>query len=125
MKRTREQQIDDAFFALSHPVRRQILERLSEGDASVADVSAPAGQSASQMTKHLQILERANLLSRRKQGRTHCLHFEPEALKEVMDWVSRYQQFWEVRLDSLEMYLHSLDPEEPDTEGNHERGTES
>lgn len=108
MNRPREQQIDDAFFALSHPVRRRILEQLSEGDRSVAEVSAPMQESPSQMTKHLQILERANLLSRRREGRVHRLHMEPEPLKEVMDWVSRYQRFWEQRLDALESYLHQI-----------------
>lgn len=108
MNRPREQQIDDAFFALSHPARRHILEQLSEGDLSVAEVSAPMQESPSQMTKHLQILERANMLSRRREGRVHRLHMEPEPLKEVMDWVAKYQKFWEQRLDALETYLHQI-----------------
>ncbi len=111
MNYTREQQIDDAFFALSHPVRRKIIERLSEGDMSVADVSEPLGETPSQMTKHLQILERGGMLSRTKHGRTHQLHMETESLKEIMDWVSYYQQFWETRFDALEDYLHQLGKE--------------
>lgn len=111
MNTIREQQIDDAFFALSHPVRRKVLERLATGDLSVTDVSAPLGETPSQMTKHLHILERAGMLSRKKEGRVHRLHIEPEPLKDIMDWVSRYQKFWNDRFDALENYLHSISEE--------------
>lgn len=107
----REEQIDDAFFALSHPVRRAVLDKLSNGDFSVSDVSEPFGLSAAQMTKHLAILERGGLLARNKQGRTHYLQLQPDMLEEIMTWVQRYQAFWEGSLDNLENYLarHSED----------------
>ena len=108
---TREQQIDDVFFALSHPVRRAVLERLAQEDLSVAETSAPFDESPSQMTKHLHILERAGMLSRKKEGRVHRLHMEPAPLKEIMDWVSHYQAFWESRFDALENYLHKVNEE--------------
>ena len=108
MNTAREHPIDDAFFALSHPVRRKIIEQLSQSDLSVAEVSAPLNQTPSQMTKHIHILERAGMLSRHKQGRTHHLHMEPEALKEIMDWVARYEKFWNQKFDALETYLHSI-----------------
>jgi len=108
MSTVRERQIDDAFFALSHPVRRKILEQLAQSDMSVAEVSAPLGETPSQMTKHLHILERAGMLSREKEGRMHKLHIEPEPLKDIMDWVSRYQKFWNDRFDALENYLHGI-----------------
>jgi len=111
MNTVREQQIDDAFFALSHPVRRKILERLVKDDMSVAEVSTPLGETPSQMTKHLHILERAGMLSRQKEGRIHKLHMEPEPLKDIMDWVSRYQTFWNDRFDALENYLHRISEE--------------
>lgn len=111
MTYTRERQIDDAFFALSHPVRRAVLERLAQEDLSVADVSKSFNESPSQMTKHLHILERAGMLSRQKEGRVHKLHMEPEPLKEIMDWVVRYQKFWDDRFDALESYLHTINTE--------------
>ncbi|MCU7918888.1 MAG: metalloregulator ArsR/SmtB family transcription factor [Candidatus Thiodiazotropha sp. (ex Epidulcina cf. delphinae)] len=104
----REQPIDQTFFALAHPVRRAVLERLAEGDRTVADVSAGLGESPSQMTKHLQILERAALLTRHKVGRFHQLHFEPKPLEDAMDWIIRHRQFWESKFDALEAYLHDL-----------------
>lgn len=111
MHTVREHQIDEAFFALSHPIRRKILERLAEEDLSVAQVSASLDETPSQMTKHLHILERSGLLSRRKVGRMHRLHMEPDLLKQIMDWVSRYQKFWNDRFDALEDYLHSISKE--------------
>ncbi len=111
MNSLREQQIDDAFFALSHPVRRKILDQLSASDMSVAEVSEPLNETPSQMTKHIHILERAGMLSRQKEGRTHRLHMEHEPLKEIMDWVSRYQKFWNEKFDALEEYLHSISEE--------------
>ncbi|MGH1486862.1 MAG: ArsR/SmtB family transcription factor [Cellvibrionaceae bacterium] len=101
----RDEQIDDAFFALSHPVRRAVLDTLSQGEHSVADVSEPFGLSAAQMTKHLAILERGGLLKRNKQGRTHYLQLQPDMLEEVMAWVQRYQKFWDKRLNALEHFL--------------------
>lgn len=88
-----------------------MLEQLAISDLSVADVSAPINQTPSQMTKHIHILERAGLLSRHKDGRVHRLHMEHEPLQEIMEWVSRYQKFWNDRLDVLENYLHSISEE--------------
>ncbi len=111
MNYTREEQIDDAFFALSHPVRRKIIERLSVKDMSVAELAKPLGETPSQMTKHLQILERGGMLSREKEGRSHRLHMETGSLQDVMNWVSYYQKFWDTRFDALEDYLHNLSEE--------------
>jgi DNA-binding transcriptional ArsR family regulator len=100
-----QQLIDQTFFALSHPVRRAVLERIVGHDLSVADAAAPFEVTPSQMTKHLHILERAGLLSREKQGRVHKLHFEPDGMREVSDWVQHHQKFWQGRLDALGDYL--------------------
>lgn len=111
MNYVREQQIDDVFFALSHPARRKIIEALTKNDLSVAEVSKPLNETPSQMTKHIHILERAGILSRHREGRTHRLHMEPDPLQEVMQWVARYQQFWNQKFDALEEYLHSASEE--------------
>ena len=103
-----QQKIDQAFIALSHPVRRALLERLVPGDLSVAEVAIPFDVTPSQMTKHLHILERAGLLSREKQGRVHKLHLEPDGMKELADWVQHYQQFWQSKLDALGEYLDGM-----------------
>jgi DNA-binding transcriptional ArsR family regulator len=104
----REKQIDDAFFALSHPVRRGVIERLVREDLSVAQVSKSFEESPSQMTKHLHILERAGFLSRKREGRVHRLHYKHGPLDEMMEWVIRNRKFWESRFDALESYLHKI-----------------
>ncbi len=109
----REQQIDDAFFALSHPVRRTILDQLTDTDLSVSEVSQKHQLSAAQMTKHLAILERGGLLARQRQGRTHLLKLQPQALQEIMAWVKRYERFWQGRLDALDQFLQKQEDQQP------------
>ncbi len=104
----RQEQVDNAFFALSHPVRRAVLERLRQGEQSVAQVAEPLNQSPAQMTKHLAILERGGLIRRNKRGRNHYLSLEPQMLQEIMQWVEKYQKFWDQRLDALDEYLGSF-----------------
>jgi len=104
-----QQKIDQAFIALSHPVRRALLERLAPGDLSVAEAAAPFDVTPSQMTKHLHILERAGLMSREKQGRVHKLHLEPDGMKEPADWIQRHQHFWQSKLDALGEYLDGME----------------
>lgn len=86
-----------------------MLEQLSHGQMSVAEVSAPYGLSPAQMTKHLSILERGGLLERERQGRVHQLKIRPQALKEISDWVQHYQAFWSTRMDALERFLAQTD----------------
>lgn len=112
----RNETIDDAFFALSHPVRRAVLEQLTEGRCSVADISKPYGLSPAQMTKHLAILERGGLLQRQREGRTHYLQLQPAMLQNIMQWVQRYETFWNQRLDALDAYLASNSNGEEDDE---------
>ena len=100
-----EPQLDDTFFALSHPVRREIIARLAKGDDSVKGITGDLDESKSQITKHLHILERAGLLSRQKHGREHRLHFEPSPVEEINQWLETHQQFWLGRLDALDAHL--------------------
>ncbi len=104
--------MDKTFFALSHPVRRTILERIAMADLSVGEAAHGLAESPSQITKHLRILEQAGLLARQREGRLHRLHFEPAPLVEAMDWVARHRAFWTRRFDALDDYLNRL--ESPD-----------
>ena len=101
----RKQQIDDAFFALSHPIRRALLDQLTAGEQTVAEVSEKHHLSAAQMTKHLAILERGGLIIRHKVGRSHHLKLQPVMIQEIMQWAKRYEQFWHQRLDALDAFL--------------------
>ena len=104
-----EAQLDEVFFALSHPARRRMLTRLGErGDQSVAPLAEPLRQSPAQVTKHLAILERAGLISRRIEGREHKLHLEPAGMRPALDWVSRHREVWSLSLDRLEQFLDTM-----------------
>lgn len=102
---SRERTIDGAFFALSHPVRRAMLDQLSHEDQTIAEISHPHALSPAQITKHVAILERAQLVKRYRRGRAHCLTLQPDQLHEIMQWVERYQRFWSASLDALDEFL--------------------
>ena len=113
MVNSRSQQLDETFFALSDPTRRQILARLAGGDMTVAELSEPFDVSAPAVSKHLRVLERAGLLTREREGRVRRCHLVPEPLKDAAAWVQKYRRFWEAQLDQLAEYFeHSAaDPE--------------
>jgi DNA-binding transcriptional ArsR family regulator len=111
---TAEANLDEVFFALSHVARRRLLARLGElGDQAVRPLSRPLPESAAQITKHLAILERAGLISRRIEGREHRLHLEPRGIAPALDWIARHKQFWGASLDRLEQFLDSAGEGEP------------
>ena len=113
MIHSREQELDETFFALSDPTRRAILERLSDGQATVSELSEPFKVSQPAISKHLRVLEKAGLLEQTKEGRTRLCRLRAEPLQEVNQYVVRYRKFWEKQLDNLAEYLDSLDEKSP------------
>lgn len=79
--------LDDLFVALSDATRRNILERLVAGEARVTDLAKPYDMSLNSVSKHIRILERARLVTRRKSGRDHFLSLNPEAFNAAADWM--------------------------------------
>jgi DNA-binding transcriptional ArsR family regulator len=100
-----QHQLDLAFGALSHPIRRGILARLSTGEASIAELAKPFKVSAPAITKHMKVLEEAGLLSRKKQGRVHRCRLEERRMKQAQEWIEEHRKFWNDKLDALERYL--------------------
>ncbi|MBI2385884.1 MAG: helix-turn-helix transcriptional regulator [Elusimicrobia bacterium] len=100
-----ERRLDLAFGALSHPIRRGILARLSTGEATIAELARPFKVSAPAITKHMRVLEDAGLLSRVKKGREHHCRLERERMKEAEAWIEAHSKFWNAKLDALELYL--------------------
>lgn len=102
-----EHQIDlsDIYAALASEVRRAIVDRLARGEARVTDVASPFGISLAAVSKHILVLERAGLVSRRVDGRTHWLALEPAALVGAEAWIERTRSFWSGRFDALEELL--------------------
>ena len=101
--------LDDVLVALADDTRRQILQRLTEGEARVTEIAAPFDISLNSVSKHIRMLERAGLVSRRVVGRDHYLSFQPQALNEAADWIERHRQFWNQRLNDLEAALRAED----------------
>lgn len=104
--------LDKAFGALSHPIRRGILARLANGEATVTELARPYNVSAPAITKHMRILEEAGLLSRRRDGREHHCRLETRRMQEAERWLERYIQFWEGSLDRLDNYLQKMQAKE-------------
>ena len=98
-------QLNTIFAALADPTRRAIIERLSRGDASAGELAEPFGISKPAISKHLKVLEKANLILRNKEAQWHRFRLQTDALQAARDWIGQYQQFWEDRLDALEQYL--------------------
>ncbi len=91
----------DVFRAVSDPTRRQILDRLRGGDQRTRELTARFGMSQPAVSQHLRILRNAGLVRFDRRGRDHWYALEPEALREVYDWVEHYRAFWDDRLHNL------------------------
>ena len=87
--------LDVVFSALSDPTRRRILDRLADGPATVTDLGAPFQLSQQAISKHLAALAKAQLISRRREGRQVWCALNPHVLREVAVWAARYTRFWE------------------------------
>ena len=96
---------NDAFAALAHPIRRDIVERLSRGPASVGEVTRDFGVSKPTISRHLKMLEQAGVVSRVIDGRTHRLALRPETLAEASDWIESQRERWERLFDVVGEYL--------------------
>lgn len=97
----RSEQLDQIFHALSDPTRRQMLRRLSRGEQNVSELAEPFSMSLAAASKHIKMLERAGLIRREVQGRTHVCKLEPKPLKRAHAWLEFYERFWGNRLDAL------------------------
>ena len=113
------QTLDRTFSALSDSKRREILDRLGRGPASISELAAPLDMSLTGLKKHVRILEDANLVSTEKIGRTRQCRLGPQdtggsarlgpgPLAEVDDWLESFQRLWNERYDRLDEYLREL-----------------
>jgi DNA-binding transcriptional ArsR family regulator len=100
-----QQHLDAVFHALSDPTRRAMLRRLADEEHSVTALAAPFAMSLAAASKHIQMLERAGLVHREVQGRTHLCRLNAEALADADEWLSFYRKFWNDRLGALEAAL--------------------
>lgn len=99
------EQMDSLFGALADPTRRNILERLTQSDLTVSEIAKPYDYSLPTISKHLSVLERAQLIKKNKVGREYRVHFESQTMRTVAEYVSFYKKFWTIQIDNLEKFL--------------------
>ena len=102
--------IDRLLHALGDPTRRQIVERLGRGPASVTALAEPFSMSLPAIVQHLQVLEKSGLVASSKVGRVRTCRLEPEHLATVETWIVDRRRTWERRLDRLGEILTAETP---------------
>ena len=118
-------QLSAVFGALADPTRRGILTRLTEGDATVAELCAPFTMSQPAISRHLKVLEDAGLITRSRRATARLSHLEGEPLREATTWLASYREYWEKsydRLDGLIASLGAADREAAALEGHERHG---
>ena len=98
-----------AFQALADPTRRDIVARLTLGDATVGELAAPYDMSLQAISKHLKVLEEAGLVTRSRDAQRRPVHLEAEALEQLTSWIERYRRQAEARFRRLDALLERMD----------------
>jgi DNA-binding transcriptional ArsR family regulator len=106
--------LDAVFSALSDPTRRAVLARLTEGDASVAELSAPFRMSQPAVSRHLKVLEQAGLISRSRRATARFSHLEAEPLRDATAWLAGYREYWDESYDRLDELLAAMQDDRRD-----------
>jgi len=103
-----DSQLDLTFAALADPTRRAILARLAEGEATVNELVTPFNMSQPAISKHLQVLENAGLVSRGKDAQRRPVRIEAAPMAEAVGWLENYRRFWEHSYQRLDTLLDEL-----------------
>ena len=100
--------LSQVFSALADPTRRDLVARLTDGDATVGQLAAPYPVSVQAISKHLKVLERSGLITRRRQAQFRPCHLERHALDAAVDWIEANRRLWTERFDKLDDHLRTL-----------------
>ena len=103
--------LDDVFHALADPSRRQMVERLGRGPATVSELARPLSMSLPAVVQHLQVLQSSGLVQSRKTGRVRVCQLNRDVLTDAESWFAAQRRRWEKRLDDLGEFLDSSDDE--------------
>ena len=93
------------FHAIAHPARRAILVTLKRGERAAGELAEPFGMTLSAVSQHLRVLEEAELVTARRDGRHRLYRLHPRPLREVASWIDEFAAFFGGRLDALGEYL--------------------
>ena len=110
----RPDQLTLTFSALADPTRRAILQRLSQGAATVSELTAPFEISMPAISRHLKVLEQAGLVARSRNAQWRPVQLNAAPLAEVAGWVERYRRHWQSEFDRMDAYLAELQEGDPD-----------
>ena len=105
-----EEALDRVFFALSDPVRRQILRRLDEGPALVSELAEPFDMSLQAVSRHIQVLVRSGLVAQERTGRIARCNLDAAPLYDAAAWINHYTKYWQQSFDELAAYVKALPP---------------
>lgn len=105
-------QLSSTFAALADPTRRAILSRLTTGEKTVSELAEPFDMSMPAISKHLKVLEKAQLIERSKEAQYRPCRLHPEPLKGIDEWMEQYRQFFEESFDRLDNYLKQIQTKE-------------
>lgn len=100
--------LNRAFAALADPIRRDLVARLADADATVSELAAPYAVSLQAVSKHLKVLEDAGLVSRTREAQRRPVHLEAEVLDLMTGWIERYRRQAEERYQRLDAVLDQL-----------------
>jgi DNA-binding transcriptional ArsR family regulator len=116
-------QLSAVFAALADPTRRDLVARLAAGDSTVGELAAPYDVSVQAVSKHLQVLERAGLVSKGRDAQRRPVHLEAEVFDLMTKWIERYQRQAEERYQRLDAVL--ADMQDDKHEQQRQEGTAS
>ncbi len=116
-------ELSRAFAALADPTRRDLVARLTDGDATVGDLAAPYDVSLQAVSKHLKVLEGAGLVTRSRVAQRRPVHLEADVLDLMTAWIERYRRRAEERYQRLDDVLAGLDHDEHDDRPAPQEGT--
>jgi DNA-binding transcriptional ArsR family regulator len=102
-------QLDAVFHALADQTRRAMLQSLAAQPRTVSELAEPFAMSLAAASKHIKVLERAGLVQRRIEGRTHICQLDARPMHGGMEWIRHYEMFWHQQLDALEAVLKAED----------------
>ena len=110
---TETDRLDGVFFALSDPVRRSILERLDGRALLVSELAEPFAISLQAVSRHIQVLVRAGLVTQARSGRISRCSLDAEPLSDAAAWLNRYAKYWQGQFETLAQHLLEIEKERP------------
>jgi DNA-binding transcriptional ArsR family regulator len=110
MVNTSAVQLDSVFHALADATRRSILRDIAAREKTVGEIAKPYRMSLAAVSKHLKVLESADLIARNKRGSFQFVRLNPKPLRSAEQWLAHYEKFWNRQLDALQDFLEKGEP---------------